>query len=146
MQEYGISSARRLCHGTVWSNWLGQRSPVISCFYPLLNYFLLSLNNIHFLYKFTLLIINTLCWLVKVWISSRVHLRWICWQLFPLFTFSGLQEVIVGPENRTAISGDNFLRVNLIGDFVGYTNIPSFEDFYLVIPRQARLTFIRFLC
>ncbi|GMN32298.1 hypothetical protein TIFTF001_003601 [Ficus carica] len=28
-------------------------------------------------------------------------------------------------------------RVNLIGDFVGYTNIPSFEDFYLVIPRQG---------
>ncbi|ONH90190.1 hypothetical protein PRUPE_8G039500 [Prunus persica] len=39
-------------------------------------------------------------------------------------------------ENRTAISNDNFLPVNLIGDFVGYTNIPSFEDFYLVIPKQ----------
>ena len=49
------------------------------------------------------------------------------------------QEVFVGPENRTAISNDNFLRVNLIGDFVGYTNIPSFEDFYLVIPRQVFL-------
>lgn len=49
------------------------------------------------------------------------------------------QEVLVGPENRTAISNDNFLRVNLIGDFVGYTNIPSFEDFYLVIPRQVCL-------
>lgn len=47
------------------------------------------------------------------------------------------QEVLVGPENRTAISKDNFVRVNLIGDFVGYTNIPSFEDFYLVIPRQV---------
>ncbi|KAL6184094.1 hypothetical protein ACLB2K_045498 [Fragaria x ananassa] len=48
-----------------------------------------------------------------------------------------IQEVLVGPENRTAISNDNFLRANLIGDFVGYTNIPSFEDYYLVIPRQG---------
>ncbi|XP_065850795.1 protein HAPLESS 2-like isoform X2 [Euphorbia lathyris] len=48
-----------------------------------------------------------------------------------------VSEVIVGPENRTAISKDNFLRVNLIGDFVGYTSLPSFEDFYLVIPRQG---------
>ncbi|KAL2348073.1 hypothetical protein Fmac_002073 [Flemingia macrophylla] len=48
-----------------------------------------------------------------------------------------IQEVVVGPENRTVISGDKFLRVNLIGDFVGYTNIPSFEDFYLVVPRQG---------
>ncbi|XP_027364323.1 protein HAPLESS 2-like [Abrus precatorius] len=47
-------------------------------------------------------------------------------------------EVVVGPENRTVISDDKFLRVNLIGDFVGYTNIPSFEDFYLVVPRQVR--------
>jgi len=43
----------------------------------------------------------------------------------------------VGPENRTVTSDDKFLRVNLIGDFVGYTNIPSFEDFYLVVPRQV---------
>lgn len=43
----------------------------------------------------------------------------------------------MGPENRTVVSHDNFLRVNLIGDLVGYTNIPSFEDFYLVIPRQV---------
>lgn len=50
-----------------------------------------------------------------------------------------LQEVIVGPENRTATSKDNFLKVNLIGDFVGYTSIPTFEDFYLVIPRQVSL-------
>ncbi|WCJ26182.1 hapless 2 [Euphorbia peplus] len=48
-----------------------------------------------------------------------------------------VSEVIVGPENRTAISKDNFLRVNLIGDFVGYTSLPSFEDFYLVVPRQG---------
>ncbi|KAB2001819.1 hypothetical protein ES319_D11G021300v1 [Gossypium barbadense] len=47
------------------------------------------------------------------------------------------REVIVGPENRTATSKDNFLKVNLIGDFVGYTSIPTFEDFYLVIPRQG---------
>lgn len=52
-------------------------------------------------------------------------------------TLSLLQEVVVGPENRAATSNDNFLRVNLIGDFAGYTNIPSFEDFYLVIPRQV---------
>ena len=43
----------------------------------------------------------------------------------------------MGPENRTVVSNDNFLRANLIGDLVGYTNIPSFEDFYLVIPRQV---------
>ncbi|KAK9748009.1 hypothetical protein RND81_02G029700 [Saponaria officinalis] len=52
-------------------------------------------------------------------------------------TGSKVSEVIVGPENRTAISNDNFLRVNLVGDFAGYTDIPSFEDFYLVIPRQG---------
>lgn len=47
------------------------------------------------------------------------------------------QEVTVGPSNRTAISNDKFLRANLIGDYVGYTNIPSFDDYYLVIPRQV---------
>ncbi|XP_075508610.1 protein HAPLESS 2 isoform X2 [Primulina tabacum] len=52
-------------------------------------------------------------------------------------TRSKTSEVIVGPENRAAISSDNFLRVNLVGDYVGYTSIPSFDDFYLVIPRQA---------
>ncbi|XP_020114821.1 protein HAPLESS 2 isoform X1 [Ananas comosus] len=50
---------------------------------------------------------------------------------------SSLSEVVVGPENRTVLSSDNFLRVNLIGDFVGYTSIPSFEDFYLVTPRSG---------
>lgn len=45
--------------------------------------------------------------------------------------------MIIGPENRTATANDNFLKVNLIGDFAGYTNIPSFEDFYLVIPREV---------
>ncbi|KAG7016949.1 Protein HAPLESS 2, partial [Cucurbita argyrosperma subsp. argyrosperma] len=50
---------------------------------------------------------------------------------------SKASEVSVGPENRTVVSNDSFLRVNLIGDLVGYTNIPSFEDFYLVIPRQG---------
>ncbi|KAK8483800.1 hypothetical protein V6N11_030569 [Hibiscus sabdariffa] len=52
-------------------------------------------------------------------------------------TGNKVSEVIVGPENRTATSEDNFLRVNLIGDFVGYSSIPTFEDFYLVIPRQG---------
>ncbi|XP_047976203.1 protein HAPLESS 2 isoform X2 [Salvia hispanica] len=52
-------------------------------------------------------------------------------------TDSKISEVIVGPKNRTAISDDKFLRVNLVGDFVGYTDIPSFEDFFLVIPREA---------
>ncbi|XP_073011561.1 protein HAPLESS 2 isoform X1 [Typha latifolia] len=50
---------------------------------------------------------------------------------------SSISEVVVGPENRTVLSNDNFLRVNLIGDFVGYTSIPSFEDFYLVTPRAG---------
>ncbi|RVW16347.1 putative NOT transcription complex subunit VIP2 [Vitis vinifera] len=54
-------------------------------------------------------------------------------------TGSKISEVIVGPENRTVMSNDNFLKVNLIGDFAGYTNIPSFEDFYLVTPRQVCL-------
>ncbi|PON47674.1 Protein HAPLESS [Parasponia andersonii] len=58
-------------------------------------------------------------------------------------TGSTISEVFVGPQNRTVTSDDNFLRVNLIGDFVGYTNIPSFEDFYLVIPRQADQNRIR---
>ncbi|KAM5572577.1 protein HAPLESS 2 [Rosa sericea] len=57
--------------------------------------------------------------------------------LIQIKTGSKVSEVLVGPENRTAISNDKFLRANLIGDFVGYTNIPSFEDFYLVIPRQG---------
>ncbi|XP_022720021.1 protein HAPLESS 2 [Durio zibethinus] len=52
-------------------------------------------------------------------------------------TGTKVSEVIVGPENRTATSNDKFLSVNLIGDFVGYSNIPTFEDFYLVIPRQG---------
>ncbi|XP_011072209.1 protein HAPLESS 2 [Sesamum indicum] len=52
-------------------------------------------------------------------------------------TRSKTSEVIVGPENRTAISRDKFLRVNLVGDYVGYSDIPSFDDFYLVIPRQV---------
>ncbi|KAG0493604.1 hypothetical protein HPP92_004598 [Vanilla planifolia] len=51
----------------------------------------------------------------------------------------GISEVVLGPENRTALSKDNFLRVNLIGDFIGYTSIPSFEDFYLVTPRLGEV-------
>ncbi|KAG7557482.1 Generative cell specific-1/HAP2 domain [Arabidopsis suecica] len=54
-----------------------------------------------------------------------------------LKTGTRVSEVIIGPENRTATANDNFLKVNLIGDFGGYTSIPSFEDFYLVIPREA---------
>ncbi|XP_027193351.1 protein HAPLESS 2 isoform X2 [Cicer arietinum] len=50
-----------------------------------------------------------------------------------------VSEVVVGPENRAVTSDDKFLKVNLIGDFVGYTNIPNFEDFYLVVPRQGGL-------
>jgi hypothetical protein len=47
------------------------------------------------------------------------------------------QEVIVGPENKTVVSKDNFLRVNLIGDYVRYQSLPTFEDFYLVTPRKV---------
>ncbi|XP_044948210.1 protein HAPLESS 2 [Hordeum vulgare subsp. vulgare] len=50
---------------------------------------------------------------------------------------SSVTEVIVSPQNKTVVSKDNFLRVNLIGDFDGYTSIPSFEDFYLVTPRKG---------
>ncbi|XP_071689578.1 protein HAPLESS 2-like [Rutidosis leptorrhynchoides] len=46
-------------------------------------------------------------------------------------------DVVIGPNNRTATSLDNFLRANLIGDYSGYTNVPSFEEFFLVIPRQG---------
>ncbi|KAI8546373.1 hypothetical protein RHMOL_Rhmol07G0112300 [Rhododendron molle] len=52
-------------------------------------------------------------------------------------TESKITDVIVGPENRTVTSNDNFLRANLVGDYVGYTSIPSFEEHYLVIPRQG---------
>ncbi|KAM0842359.1 hypothetical protein ACQ4PT_058401 [Festuca glaucescens] len=56
---------------------------------------------------------------------------------YALYDISYIREAIVGPENRTVVSKDNFLRVNLIGDFVGYTSIPTFEDFYLVTPRKG---------
>uniref|UniRef100_J3M5E4 Generative cell specific-1/HAP2 domain-containing protein n=1 Tax=Oryza brachyantha TaxID=4533 RepID=J3M5E4_ORYBR len=46
-------------------------------------------------------------------------------------------EVVVGPENKTVVSGDNFLRAKLVGDYAGYTSIPSFEDYYLVTPRKG---------
>ncbi|XAR55039.1 hypothetical protein NMG60_11030415 [Bertholletia excelsa] len=52
-------------------------------------------------------------------------------------TATKTSDVVVGPESRTATSKDNFLQANLIGDYVGYTNIPSFEDYYLVTPRQG---------
>ncbi|KAF9607347.1 hypothetical protein IFM89_033935, partial [Coptis chinensis] len=54
-------------------------------------------------------------------------------------TGSKISEVVVGPENRTVLSNDKFLRANLIGDFVGYTSLPEFEDLYLVVPRQGDL-------
>ncbi|KAI3501232.1 hypothetical protein L1887_29096 [Cichorium endivia] len=52
-------------------------------------------------------------------------------------TGSKVSEVIISPHNRTAMSNDKFLRVNLIGDYLGYNHIPSFENFFLVIPRQG---------
>ncbi|KAL6530906.1 hypothetical protein OROGR_014766 [Orobanche gracilis] len=52
-------------------------------------------------------------------------------------TKSKTMEVVVGLENRTAISNDKFLSVNMLGDYVGYTDIPAFDDVYLVIPRQV---------
>ncbi|KAK6935339.1 Generative cell specific-1/HAP2 domain [Dillenia turbinata] len=62
-------------------------------------------------------------------------------------TASKVSEVVVGPENRTATSSDNFLRVNLVGDFVGYTNSPLLEGFYLVTPRQILLAlWTPFIC
>ncbi|MFS8003640.1 putative generative cell specific-1/HAP2 domain-containing protein [Helianthus anomalus] len=48
-----------------------------------------------------------------------------------------INEVVIGPNNRAVTSYDNFLRVNLVGDFVGYDNILSLEDFFFVIPRQV---------
>ncbi|KAF8670317.1 hypothetical protein HU200_050860 [Digitaria exilis] len=51
---------------------------------------------------------------------------------------SSVSEVIVTPENKTVVSSDNFLRVNLIGDFAVYErSIPSFENMYLVTPRKG---------
>ncbi|KAF7066774.1 hypothetical protein CFC21_072713 [Triticum aestivum] len=50
---------------------------------------------------------------------------------------SSVTEVIVSPENKTVVSKDNFLRVNLIGDLVGHESMPTFEDFYLVTPRKG---------
>uniref|UniRef100_UPI001CB94BD4 protein HAPLESS 2 n=1 Tax=Erigeron canadensis TaxID=72917 RepID=UPI001CB94BD4 len=48
-----------------------------------------------------------------------------------------VSEVVIGPNNRTAASSDNFLRVNLIGDYAGYSDVPSFENFFLAVPRQG---------
>ncbi|KAK3129657.1 hypothetical protein QOZ80_6BG0482940 [Eleusine coracana subsp. coracana] len=50
---------------------------------------------------------------------------------------SSVSEVVVSPENRTVVSLGNFLRVNLVGDLGGYTNIPSFDGLYLVTPRKG---------
>ncbi|CAN6484930.1 unnamed protein product [Victoria cruziana] len=51
-------------------------------------------------------------------------------------TQSRKSEVVLGPEKKTVVSSDNLLRANLVGDYVGYTSIPSFENFYLVTPRE----------
>ena len=48
-----------------------------------------------------------------------------------------LQEVVVGPENKTVVSSDNFLKVNLIGEFLGYNSMPTFEGMNLVTPRKV---------
>nr|CAB3456326.1 unnamed protein product [Digitaria exilis] len=50
---------------------------------------------------------------------------------------SSVSEVVVTPENKTVVSSDNFLRVNLIGEFGGYDHIPAFENMYLVTPRKG---------
>ncbi|TVU08857.1 hypothetical protein EJB05_42277, partial [Eragrostis curvula] len=47
------------------------------------------------------------------------------------------QDVIVGPDNMTVVSGDNFLRVTVIGDFAAYKSMPHYEGTYLVIPRKG---------
>ncbi|KAG9453580.1 hypothetical protein H6P81_006484 [Aristolochia fimbriata] len=63
------------------------------------------------------------------------------WVFIPLGLNFGDREVVVGPKSERRLSNDNFLRVHLFGDFVGYTSIPSFEDLYLVIPRRHSPTF-----
>ncbi|TVU08856.1 hypothetical protein EJB05_42276, partial [Eragrostis curvula] len=50
---------------------------------------------------------------------------------------SSVSEVIVGPDNMTVVSGDNFLEVSVIGDFAAYKSMPHYEDTYLVIPRKG---------
>uniref|UniRef100_A0A0E0IMK9 Generative cell specific-1/HAP2 domain-containing protein n=1 Tax=Oryza nivara TaxID=4536 RepID=A0A0E0IMK9_ORYNI len=62
----------------------------------------------------------------SLWFSIRVQVK----------KGSSESEVIVGPENRTVVSEDSSLRVNLVGDFAGYTSLPSLENFYLVTPRK----------
>ncbi|KAF3788500.1 HAPLESS 2 protein [Nymphaea thermarum] len=52
-------------------------------------------------------------------------------------TQSRKSEVVLGPEKKMMVSSDNLLRANLVGDYVGYTSIPSFENFYLVTPREG---------
>lgn len=63
----------------------------------------------------------------SLWFSIRVQVK----------KGSSESEVIVGPENRTVVSEDSSLRVNLVGDFAGYTSLPSLENFYLVTPRKV---------
>uniref|UniRef100_A0A0E0EU08 Generative cell specific-1/HAP2 domain-containing protein n=1 Tax=Oryza meridionalis TaxID=40149 RepID=A0A0E0EU08_9ORYZ len=63
----------------------------------------------------------------SLWFSIRVQVK----------KGSSESEVIVGPENRTVVSEDSSLRVNLVGEFAGYTSLPSLENFYLVTPRKG---------
>uniref|UniRef100_A0A0E0M3M1 Generative cell specific-1/HAP2 domain-containing protein n=1 Tax=Oryza punctata TaxID=4537 RepID=A0A0E0M3M1_ORYPU len=63
----------------------------------------------------------------SLWFSIRVQVK----------KGSSESEVIVGPENRTVVSKDSSLRVNLVGEFAGYTSLPSLENFYLVTPRKG---------
>jgi len=50
---------------------------------------------------------------------------------------SSVSEVVVGPENRTVVSSDNFLKVNLVGEYDNYNSMPTFEGMNLVTPRKV---------
>ncbi|CAH1419666.1 unnamed protein product [Lactuca virosa] len=55
---------------------------------------------------------------------------------FEVKTWSKVFELIISHGSRTTLSSDSILRVNLIGDYVGYNDVLSFENFFLVVPRQ----------
>ncbi|KAG2628127.1 protein HAPLESS 2-A-like [Panicum virgatum] len=50
---------------------------------------------------------------------------------------SSVSEVVVGPENKTVVSSDNFLKVNLVGEYGNYNSMPTFEGMNLVTPRKG---------
>ncbi|TVU24219.1 hypothetical protein EJB05_26640 [Eragrostis curvula] len=57
-----------------------------------------------------------------------------------------ISEVVVSPDKRTVLSGDKFLRLNIIDDFAPSAKIiPSFEDVYLVTPRKFNILSCRAL-